>query len=48
MAGPSRPDPREECRLLTGPGSRHAALTERPVEFADLVLDFLPENALDA
>jgi pimeloyl-ACP methyl ester carboxylesterase len=34
--------------LLTGAGSSHAALMERPQEFTDLVLDFLSKNPINA
>ena len=34
--------------LLTGAGSSHAALMERPQEFTDLVIDFLSKNPIDA
>jgi pimeloyl-ACP methyl ester carboxylesterase len=38
--------PGARFELLTGAGSSHAALMERPGEFAELVLDFLGKNPL--
>jgi pimeloyl-ACP methyl ester carboxylesterase len=40
--------PGARFELLTGPGSSHAALMERPQEFTDLVVDFLSKNPLTA
>jgi pimeloyl-ACP methyl ester carboxylesterase len=40
--------PGARFELLTGAGSSHAALMERPQEFTDLVLDFLTKNPVNA
>ena len=40
--------PGARFELLTGAGSSHAALMERPQGFTDLVLDFLSTNPVNA